>query len=53
MTTDNLIKWSIVPAVAAVAIVAGWVSYVHALDVVTRTGSTARWRTCTRARLTA
>ena len=38
MTTDNLIKWSTVLAVAAVAIVAGWVSYVHALDVVTAHG---------------
>jgi len=38
MTTDSLIKWSTVLAVAAVAIVAGWVSYVHALDVVTAHG---------------
>jgi hypothetical protein len=38
MTTDDLIKWSTVLAVAAVAIVAGWVSYVHALDVVTAHG---------------
>jgi len=38
MTTDKLIKWSTVLAVAAVAIVAGWVSYVHALDVVTARG---------------
>jgi len=38
MTTDNLIKWSTVLALAAVAIVAGWVSYVHALDVVTAHG---------------
>jgi Protein of unknown function (DUF2637) len=38
VTTDKLIKWSTVLAVAAVAIVAGWVSYVHALDVVTAHG---------------
>jgi hypothetical protein len=38
MTTDKLIKWSTVAAVAAVAVVAGWVSYVHALDVVTARG---------------
>ena len=38
MTTDSLIKWSTVLAVAAVAIVAGWVSYEHALDVVTAHG---------------
>ena len=38
MTTDSLIKWSTVLAVAAVALVAGWVSYVHALDVVTAHG---------------
>lgn len=38
MTTDSLIKWSTVQAVAAVALVAGWVSYVHAYDVVTAHG---------------
>ena len=38
MTTDRLIKWSTVLAVAAVALVAGWVSYVHAYDVVTAHG---------------
>ena len=38
VTTDRLIKWSTVLAVAAVALVAGWVSYVHAYDVVTAHG---------------
>ncbi len=38
MTTDSLIKWRTVLAVAAVALVAGWVSYVHAYDVVTAHG---------------
>lgn len=34
MTGGRAIRWSTVAAVAAVAIVAGWVSYVHAYDVV-------------------
>jgi hypothetical protein len=38
MTTDNLIKWSAVAAVVAVAMVAGWVSFVHILTVVSAHG---------------
>ena len=34
MTGGRAIRWSTVLAVAAVAIVAGWVSYMHAYDVV-------------------
>ena len=34
MTGGRAIRWSTVAAVAAVAVVAGWVSYVHAYDVV-------------------
>ncbi len=34
VTGGRAIRWSTVAAVAAVAIVAGWVSYVHAYDVV-------------------
>ena len=34
MTGGRAIRWSTVLAVAGVALVAGWVSYVHAYDVV-------------------
>ena len=38
MTTDKLIKSSAVVAVVAVAVVAGWVSFVHILTVVSAHG---------------
>ncbi|HEY1323218.1 MAG TPA: DUF2637 domain-containing protein [Streptosporangiaceae bacterium] len=38
MTGGRAIRWSTVAAVAAVAVVAGWVSYVHAYDVVAAHG---------------
>ncbi len=38
MTGGRAIRWSTVAAVAAVAIVAGWVSYLHAYDVVAAHG---------------
>jgi hypothetical protein len=38
MTGSKAIRWSTVAAVAAVAIVAGWVSYLHAYDVVAAHG---------------
>jgi hypothetical protein len=38
--TEHLVRWSTVVAVAAVAIVAGWVSYEHALAVVRAHGET-------------
>jgi hypothetical protein len=38
VTGGRAIRWSTVAAVAGVAIVAGWVSYLHALDVVAAHG---------------
>ncbi|HEY1321685.1 MAG TPA: DUF2637 domain-containing protein [Streptosporangiaceae bacterium] len=38
MTGGRAIRWSTVAAVAGVAIVAGWVSYLHAYDVVAAHG---------------
>jgi hypothetical protein len=38
VTSGRAIRWSTVAAVADVAIVAGWVSYLHALDVVAAHG---------------
>jgi hypothetical protein len=40
MTGDKAIRWSTIGAVAVVAIVAGWVSYRHALAVVSEHGET-------------
>ena len=38
MTSGRAIRWSTVAAVAGVAVVAGWVSYLHAYDVVAAHG---------------
>ena len=40
MTGDKAIRWATIGAVTAVAIVAGWVSYRHALQVVSEHGET-------------
>jgi hypothetical protein len=38
VTGGRAIRWSTVAAVAGVAVVAGWVSYLHAYDVVAAHG---------------
>jgi hypothetical protein len=38
ISADSLIRWSTIAAVTALAVVAGWVSYIHAHDVVVRYG---------------
>ena len=48
MTGDKAIRWSTIAAVSAVALVAGFVSYRHALQVVTRTARRAAGRGRTR-----
>ena len=43
MTGDQAIRWSTVAAVSVVALVAGFVSYRHALTWSRRTGRPGRW----------
>ena len=44
MNADRLTRWTAFAAVLAVAAVAAWISYRHAVEIVTAHGETGRGR---------